>query len=103
LKKCERLLVFCSRNAATSEWVNREVQLFLKGGHRPEDVWLIVTEGSRPREEPQSVFPPAVREAGLHTKPFYDFRYFRRRAKNFREAEDELIRLAADLNGRGAA
>ncbi len=115
LAQSEKLLVFCSRNLADSKWVSHEIKWFLE--NRPEgSILLVVTEGKDPVENPSEVFSPQIMEAGLHTKPWYDFRgaskkrwydfrgAIRRRRESanwekVRDPDDARTQLAAHLNG----
>lgn len=100
LAEAENLLVFCSRNARTSPWVNDEIEWFLEN-RDPDSVLLAVTEGDDPTHHPEEVFPERVLQAVLHRKPWYDFRGCRREARGWtkvRDLEDEMVQLAAHLN-----
>lgn len=108
LKQSRCLLVFCSRNASKeNSWVDKEVKKFLeyKNGDL-NAVFLIVTEGEDPSLNPDKYFSPAIRNAGLHQHIWYDFRGFKRhQAKKWekvRNFDEEIVRLAAHLNGKSA-
>jgi hypothetical protein len=98
LQRSQRLIVFCSPDAATSPWVNREVEWMLR--ERGEDsVWLAMTAGDDPAGRPEGLVPPAAISAGLHVRQiWYDLRQWRDvRGDRVRNAEDEMVRMALDL------
>ncbi len=101
------LLLICSRGAARSPWVDRELQWWLEEARRsPSQILVAITEGEDPEAHPEEIFSPRMIEAGLHLRPWYDLRQSRgRRSKSWRKVrllEDERVRLAADLSGRAA-
>ena len=103
LERSNELLVLCSTRARSSRWVDAEINWFLE--HRGAgSIRVATTEGARLRTLPADVFPPALIDAGLHTGIAYDFRGRDSRAsmtwESVRPLDDELVRLAADLNGR---
>jgi hypothetical protein len=105
LERSQRLLVICSGRAMKSQWVDLEVRWFLE--HRgAEYVFLAVGEGHDPGSQCESTFSPTILAAGLHRKPWYDFREFKGRAARawtkVKGFDDERVRLAADLNGASA-
>ena len=101
LAESEYLVVLCSSQTPRSRYVGFEIDWFLKNKGW-ECVLLAVTEGKDPATNPGEVFPQAVIEAGLHRKPFYDFRGFKGRAARdwikVRDSEEELANLAALLH-----
>jgi hypothetical protein len=107
LAQSDRLLVFCSRGATSSSWVDQELAWFIDAG-RGDDVLFLVTEGVDPVAEPQAVFPARAIAAGLHRLPWYDLRSWRSRQakreawRKVRGADDEMVRLAAHLLGDSA-
>lgn len=63
----ESLLVICSRNAAVSEWVNKEIVHFKKTG-RSRNIFAVIVDGdpnaptsAASGESPLECFPPALR------------------------------------------
>jgi WD40 repeat protein len=104
LEKSRRLILFCSGQSAHSPWVEQEVQWFLK--HRgPDAILLVVTEGNNPSQTPQECFSDTVIKAGLHEKPWYDFRESKPASRGWskvKELADERVRLAAHLNNQSA-
>jgi WD40 repeat protein len=103
LARSDALLVLCSARARSSKWVDEEVSWFLE--HRgPAHIRVAVTEGSRLSRLEAEVFPPALVQANLHAGIAYDFRATRGRSSRGWEAvrllDDELVRLAADLNAK---
>lgn len=101
LAESEYLVVLCSSKTPHSRYVDFEIGWFLKNKGW-ERVLLAVTEGDDPAANPQEVFPQAVIDAGLHTKPFYDLRGFKGRAAKqwtkVRDPEEALANLAAFLH-----
>jgi WD40 repeat protein len=103
LERSNELLVLCSARARSSRWVDAEINWFLE--HRGAgSIRVATTEGARLRTLAADVFPPALIDAGLHNGIAYDFRGRDSRAsatcESVRPLDDELVRLAADLNGR---
>jgi hypothetical protein len=94
------LILFCSRGAATSSRVDQELAFFLEQG-RAEDILCVVTEGADPVGHPEEIFSRRAIDAGLHRVPWYDVRGLRGPAAKgwvkVRDAEDEMVRLAAHL------
>ncbi len=106
LAQSEYLVVLCSTHTPRSRFVEFEINWFLK--HRDWDhILLAVTEGDNPAANPVEVFPAAVIENGLHTKPFYDLRGFRTREAahwtKVRDSEEECANLAAFLHDGGTS
>ncbi|MEM8558329.1 MAG: TIR domain-containing protein [Bacteroidota bacterium] len=98
LEQSEFLIVFCSRNAAESVYVDYEVGWFLK--NRPSGILLAVTESEAP-EETGEVFAPSIVKASLHQSIYFDFRGWRpntglSKVRNFEEAK---VNLASHLYG----
>lgn len=102
LAESEYLVLLCSSRTPASRFVNFEIRWFLEK-RGPEFILLAVTEGGDPGAAPETVFPQAVLEAGLHRKPFYDLRGFNSSAaarwSKVRDPEEELANLAAFLHG----
>jgi hypothetical protein len=102
LAESEYLVLLCSTRTPASRFVDFEIRWFLEQ-RGPEFILLAVTEGNDPSAAPETVFPQAVLDAGLHLKPFYDLRRFHGRAaagwRKVRDAEEELANLAAFLHG----
>jgi WD40 repeat protein len=106
LSKSRVLLVLCSPDAVRSDYVQQEIALWVSryGGR---SIFPLVTEGKDPAGSPQECFPPALIEGRLHkTALWYDLRamrqphtgpWRRKPANQFRNTEDELVRLAGDL------
>lgn len=106
LDRSEWLLVFCSGGAVRSPFVKLELEWFLH--NKPKDrILLAVTEGMEPAEEPETVFPPAIIEAGLHGRLGYDLGGLKGRQarawRKVRDAEETLLSLAARLSGVSVA
>jgi WD40 repeat protein len=104
LGRSRRVLVLCSRGAARSPRVEEEIRWFLTN-RSPDDILLAVTEGEDPVARPAEVFPSSVLAAGLHERPWYDFRGSRSRtatAVKVRDYDDARTALAAHLCGRTA-
>jgi WD40 repeat protein len=101
LAKSGRLLVLCSANSRSSTWVGLELEPFLR--ERPQMVLLAATEGSDPAARPEDLFRKEILGAGIHERPWYDFRGFRKsESRNWnkvKELDEELVRLAAHLHG----
>lgn len=86
LKNSDYLIVICSPRTMESQWVLREIQLFLET-HTIDKVLIVLAEG-----EPDDVVPPVLMEG---REPLCcDFRMPPRKAKQI-----ELPRLAAALLG----
>ena len=86
LRNSEHLIVICSPRTCESQWVQREIQLFLEY-HTIDKVLIVLAEG-----EPEDVVPPMLIEG---REPLCcDFRMPKRKAKLI-----ELPRLAAALLG----
>jgi len=88
LRDSASLIVLCSPAAAKSLWVEKEVRAFQSFG-RADRVFSILTDGDP--NDPQSVFPPALRDAAVPLA--IDLRDFRRDRKT------ALLRLVAALLG----
>ena len=116
LSRSRYLVVFCSRNAARSPFVASEVNWFIQN-RGPQNILLVVTEGGDPSETSDEVFPATILSAGIHRKPWYDFRAARyshswwksrprffddEKTSKLRELEDAQVQLACHLNGTTA-
>ena len=55
------LIVICSRNAAKSHWVNREIETFIALGRR-DHILAIIVDGEPSAGDARECFPPALRE-----------------------------------------
>ncbi len=99
LAKARYLVVLCSPESTRSDWVSKEISWMVD--HRgPSCILPVVTKGSQPTENPEECFPAQVIAAGLHkARLWYDLRSWSSVpvAGKVRDAEDELVRLAADL------
>jgi WD40 repeat protein len=104
LAKSRTLLVLCSPDAVRSHYVNQEISLWLeKFSDRP--ILPLILEAKAPSQEPEECFPPLLIQKQLHQAAiWYDLRamrsaplWERMRSSGFRNAEDELVRLAGDL------
>lgn len=106
LSRCDELLVLCSKRARSSPWVNQEIQWFLDRG-RVDSIRVAITEGEHLGQLTDDILPPALVGAGLQKTIAYDFRGARGRAseqwESVRQLDDEMVRLAADLNERSPA
>lgn len=102
LAKSRYLLVFCSRRSMTSEWVDKEIVWWLER-REPHTILLAITEGVDVSSRPQDFFSERIYQAGLHLRPWYDFRGFRGREvrswAKVRDAEGERVQLTAHLYG----
>ncbi|MCH8823501.1 MAG: TIR domain-containing protein [Planctomycetes bacterium] len=105
LARSTRLLVMCCPKGRTSRWVNDEVEWFLRN-RGPDAILVAVSDGRNPTTAPEDVFPPAVLNAELHRRIWYDLRGLRgthgKTWVKVRDADDERTRLAADLSGVSA-
>ena len=105
LQQSRQLLVICSGAARDSDWVDVEIRWFLEN-RGADNIFLAISEGTDPGSDPRELFSATVIEAGLHRKPWYDFRNFKnRKARDWvkvKPFDDEMVRLAADLNGMSA-
>ncbi len=103
LRQSQRLLVFCPGRKLQGRWSDWETQWFLKE-RAPGAIYLVITRGRDPWENPGSFFSESIFAAGLHGGIAYDLRgarwWARWRWKNVRDFDDELSRLAADLYDR---
>lgn len=91
------LFVFGSRVAGSSTAINDTIKAFL--ARRPrKDVLLLLVEGEP--EFDRSLFPPAI---ALHSPlTWFDLRGIKsRRRRRQRDPKDELVRIAALINGNG--
>ena len=99
LSKARYLLVLCSPESTRSTWVSKEISWMVD--HRGTGCILpVLTKGAEPTEKPEECFPAQVIAAGLHkARLWYDLRSWANApvAGKVRDAEDELVRLAADL------
>jgi hypothetical protein len=59
LEASDHLVVLCSPNAAASEWVNHEIETFLRLG-RADRIHCVLADG-----DPADAFPPALGDAAL--------------------------------------
>lgn len=109
LERSQYLVVLCSPDAVQSSFVSREVLWFLE--HRGAD-WIlpVVTAGSDPARRPEECFPAPLLQHGVHqARIWYDLRsdaggqrtwaFAPAPLPGVRNAEDERVRLAADLLG----
>lgn len=55
LEDSQNLIVICSQNSAKSEWVNKEIEVFISLG-RIDRIFPFIVEGNSPKE----FFPPAL-------------------------------------------
>ena len=97
----KRILVLCSPQAVRSEHVQYEIGWYLNR-NRSGDVWLAVTEGEDPASTPDRYFSAAIRDAGITKQPWFDFRGYRKAARDWHKVRDfdrERVRLASDLVG----
>jgi len=100
LSKSKYLLVLCSKNAALSEYVQFEIDWFMRN-MGVDFILLAVTEGDDIKLEQTKIFPEIVIQYKLQTKPFYDLRGFKNESKAWkkvRDYEEELTNIAAFLN-----
>jgi WD40 repeat protein len=106
LVKSRVLLVLCSPAAVQSDYVRKEIAFWFR--HCPDRmVFPLLTESKDPVKAPEESFPGALIEKRLnHATIWYDLRSIRKPrqwpwqkqpANGFRNAEDELVRLAGDL------
>ena len=100
------LLVLCSPDAVRSDYMRQEIAFWLD--QCPDRLILpLIMEATDPTKSPEECFPRALVEKRLHRAAiWYDLRAMRqsrrwpwekRPANSFRNAEDELVRLAGDL------
>lgn len=107
LAQSRYLVVLCCPEAVGSQWVDYEVRWFLEHRSR-EDILLAVTGGADPANQPEEVFPAAIREERLHLQAsWYDLRGIRPRGQRgswirVKDLEEQQVRLAADLQGYSA-
>jgi hypothetical protein len=102
MARCRYLLLFCSGPESQTRWTDWELRWFVESRGR-QNVFLVVTAGNAPWEDYSAYFSNRVIDEGLQQKIWYDLRGLRGRAADrwtkVRNADDELTRLAADLNG----
>lgn len=99
LRKSRYLLVLCSPASVTSEWVEAEVSWFIDN-RGPEWILPAVTGALDPVNNPEECFPPSLRAVGLHkSRIWYDLRGLGGHGakSEYKNHEDELVRLAGDL------
>jgi WD40 repeat protein len=60
LEASHYLIVICSRNAAQSQWVNQEIEMFLALGRR-DHILAIIVDGEPNSGDARECFPPALR------------------------------------------
>jgi WD40 repeat protein len=72
LREARLLLVVCSNSARESPWVNEEITWFLRY-RTAADIHVAVT-AQVSIEEIDTVVPPALLQAGVLNRPFFDFR-----------------------------
>ena len=104
LKLCGELVVLCSHRTRESVWQQSEIEWFLanRGAGR---IRLAITDGPDPLADATDFFPRVILDSGLHRSICYDLRGFHKEAAGWAKVNDyqrELVRLAADLNGRSA-
>ena len=103
LARSRRLLVMCCPESVASTAVDAEIRFFLET-RGADDVLVAVTAGIDPSATPNEVFHRLLLEAGVHERPWYDFRGCRpREAKRHgwvkvRDFDDARVQLAAHLN-----
>lgn len=105
LENSDFLIVICSVNTASSKWVQREIEIFLRT-HDNRHVLTVLADG-----EPEQVIPEILNyeEAEVHDSDGRVFTERRRtdllscdyRKKRLRAKREELPRLAAALLGCG--
>lgn len=106
MARSRSMVIFCPGKSFHGDWMRWELEWFL--AHRPDGgVFLAATGGNDPWGQPSDHFPSEIIAAGLHDKRFgYDLRGLRpraaRRFANVRDAEEEIVRLSADLMGKAA-
>lgn len=99
LKSSDYLLVLCSENSAKSPHVNFEVEWFLKNKGK-EHILLAISEDKQ--DNGNKIFSKHIVDSKIHLLPFYDFRGFKKESRSWKKVRDfneELINLAAHLNG----
>ena len=100
LRQSRYLLLLCSKNSTISDYVQFEINWFLEN-NGVDSILLAVTEGDNIQAELASLFSPIILQNKIHTKPFYDFRGFKKTSKNWKKVrnhDEELTNLAAHLN-----
>lgn len=99
LKQSEWLIVLCSENAAKSNFVNHEIEWFLKNRGR-DKVLAAFTEGEDPGANPEKYFSPLLLKYNLHHSICYDLRAFKKQSDDWNKVRDlgeEMTKLAAHL------
>ncbi len=101
LSKSKYLLVFGSAAAATSEWVDREVQWFVEN-RGTDNILLAISETNQAQIDPSHIFPRSVVDHNLPEQTiWFDFRgrnkNLVREVKALRDYSEERVRLAGHL------
>jgi len=95
-----------STQSLRSDWMRFEFDWFRT--HRDRGSILIgITDAMDPAGTAATLFWPEMIDMGLHRRPWYDFRGFRKEqlvgAVKLRDYEEAMVQLAADLNGYSPA
>ena len=101
LGKSKNLLVLCSKNSRTSEYMDFEIKWFLE--NKPQgSIFLAITEGKEINSESIEFFNPQIIKHNIPYHLAYDFRGYNKKEstnwKKVKKFDDELINLAAELN-----
>lgn len=72
LSDSKKLIVICSPEAAKSEYVEYEVESFLKLGRHTNDIIPFVVSGEIKKDSPQNCFTPCLQELNLNAASVVD-------------------------------
>jgi len=88
------MILVCSTDTPSSEWVDREVALFIELG-RPEHIYPLLISG-----DPETSFPPSLKRIPDIMDRVMDVRVPGNNIKQMRAKEEtELLRVIADVTG----
>ena len=94
LRSANVLVVVCSTDTPSSEWVDREIELFIEFG-RAEHVYPLLINGDE-----NTSFPPSLKKIPDIAERVMDVRTEGGTAKEIlKKAPDELLKAVADITG----
>ena len=104
LSKSQHLLVLCSKNSAKSDYIDFEIEWFLK--KRPDGkVFLAISEGEEIKPDTTELFSSQILKNGLPYHLAFDFRGYKKESTSWKKVKnfnDELVNLASQLNGHSS-
>ena len=96
LRDSDWLVVFCSKKAMTSKWVDDEIEYWVEN-FGADRIRLILTDSDA---NPDELFSETILHSKINAKPWIDLRGFSKRKstdRKVRDSDEQLVQLAAQL------